>query len=97
MSESVEYFSLGNIYPNPFYSLATIPFQLVLGGYIRLELYDADGKLLHTLIDQCMMAGAHKVSVDKEALGLSSGSYVYQLIFGGIDGGLKKSKVLTIR
>ncbi|MHC4479298.1 MAG: FlgD immunoglobulin-like domain containing protein, partial [Planctomycetota bacterium] len=55
--------SLSN-YPNPFNSSTTISFSLREEGHAKLEIYDIQGRLVKTLIDGGMSAGASYVSWD---------------------------------
>jgi hypothetical protein len=72
--------SLEQNYPNPFNPRTTIAFNLVEEAPVTLEVFDAAGRLVATLVDGSKGAGRH--SVDFDALGLSSGIYFYRLRAG---------------
>ncbi|MCK4547968.1 MAG: T9SS type A sorting domain-containing protein [Candidatus Eisenbacteria sp.] len=53
--------ALGQNYPNPFNPETAIPFDLVEGGGVRLDIYDVQGKRVVTLVDGWFPAGLHHV------------------------------------
>jgi hypothetical protein len=71
----IEY-SLSN-YPNPFNSSTTIRYQIHKPGVVTLKVYDILGKELTTLINDNKIEGTYDFSFN--AVGLSSGVYIYQL------------------
>ena len=71
-------FALGQNYPNPFNPATAISFALPHADQIRIEVYDALGRLIRVLADGQFPAGAH--SVVFEAGNLASGVYLYRLI-----------------
>ena len=71
---------LGQNQPNPFGGTTTIEFELVEASDVTLEVFDALGRRVATLVDLTLPAGAH--SVDWNAGSLSSGVYVYTLRAG---------------
>lgn len=75
-------FKLGRNYPNPFNPSTTIEFSLKNGSNIQLNIYNALGQKITTLINTTLGAGVHSVKFD--ATGLSSGIYFYQLKANGI-------------
>ena len=52
-------FSLGMNYPNPVSHRTHIPFQLVKGSHVRMEIIDNKGALADVLLDGFMPAGSH--------------------------------------
>jgi len=64
-------------YPNPFNPSTTIQFQLNSATNVTLDIYNAIGQHVKTLVDQRMSAGSHQVLF--EAGDLSSGIYLYRL------------------
>jgi len=50
--------------PNPFNPSTTISFELARSGPVRLEIYDVQGRLVRTLEDRVLEAGAHSVPWD---------------------------------
>ncbi len=79
-------FSLQQNYPNPFNPQTTIPFQLPESMDVKLEIYNASGQLVRTLIQGARDAGAHRVTWDGRGdVGgaVGSGVYVYRLLGEG--------------
>ncbi len=54
-------FNLGQNYPNPFNPSTTIVFNLAREGMARLEIYDATGRLVDTLVDGSFGPGEHRI------------------------------------
>ncbi len=72
--------SLSQNYPNPFNQTTTISFELPQPGEIELKIYDITGALVETLIEERLLAGAHKVNWNADKL--ASGTYFYELKAG---------------
>ena len=82
-------FVLGQNYPNPFNSSTTIPFSLkaqgsMLKGSIptTLKIYNIQGQLVRTLVDEEKLAGDYRIiwdGKDNSGKEVSSGIYFYQL------------------
>lgn len=75
--------SLGDNYPNPFNPSTTIPFTLTEAGHVALQVYDVSGRLVSTLLEGQMTAGAHAVvfnAVKESGENLPSGIYFYKLV-----------------
>ena len=71
-------------YPNPFNSRTQIPYHLAAPGMVRLELYNALGQRVRTLVDQFQTAGAYQVpwdARDGQGAAVSSGVYVTRLYY----------------
>jgi len=64
--------------PNPFKGSTEIFFSLPKSEQVRLAIYDAQGRLVRTLVEGNRSAGTHQVSVS----GLESGVYFYRLEAG---------------
>ena len=64
-------------YPNPFNPQTTISFGLPESGQVRLTVHDLTGRLVATLVDGVVAAGAHEVGF--RAGDLPSGAYLYRL------------------
>ena len=72
---------IGN-YPNPFNPGTVIEYRLPEGRHaLRLDVLDAAGQLVCTLVRGSMDGGTHRVAFDAD--GLPSGSYVVRLVAGG--------------
>ncbi len=72
-----EEYALEQNYPNPFNPATTIKFGLKESGNVELEVYNAVGEKVMTVIHDHMEAGTHNVTV--QAGGLPSGVYFYKL------------------
>jgi hypothetical protein len=57
-------FTLYQAYPNPFNGSTRVAFLLDKTQKIRLQIYDLNGALVKTLVDQVAGAGAHEVVWD---------------------------------
>jgi hypothetical protein len=69
-----------SVSPNPTRGNASIAFSLPARGDVSLKLYDAQGRLVRTLVSGTREAGAHSVSLNGGSL--SSGVYFYRLQSG---------------
>lgn len=67
-------------YPNPFNHHTAIRFQLDQTQRVKIQLYNAEGRLLTTLFDAEKKPGFHEIIWDAQAL--SSGVYYYRLSAG---------------
>ncbi len=74
-------FELSQNYPNPFNPSTTIDYQLPVGGFAVLRVYDILGRRLETLVNDYVSSGAHSVKFNGEDL--SSGVYFYRLQVNG--------------
>jgi hypothetical protein len=72
-----ESFVLRQNQPNPFNPTTTIPFDLNESEQVRLEIFDATGRLVRVLADRTYPAGSHEVQFD--ASGLATGVYIFRL------------------
>jgi hypothetical protein len=64
-------------YPNPFNPTTVVSFSLPASGPVRLDVFDATGRKVQTLVNQVMSSGRHQVSID--AASWASGVYLYVL------------------
>lgn len=71
---------LAQNFPNPFNPETVIEFGLPKSEYAELNVYDASGKFVKTLLKQRMSAGRHTVNFN--AAGLNSGIYYYSIAAG---------------
>lgn len=67
-------------FPNPFNPVTTIAFNLNASVPVELKVYDMQGRLVSTLVNNTLPAGSHKATFDGSAL--SSGTYIYRLNAG---------------
>jgi hypothetical protein len=83
-------FSLSQNYPNPFNPVTKINFSIPKGDNVKIEIYDALGRLVDKLIDKYFSAGNYSVDFDASKLsggisakgGYASGVYFYRLTSG---------------
>ena len=68
------------IHPNPFNPTTAISFQLSAISDVKLSIYDMNGKIVATLINDNKSAGYYEVNWD--ASNFSSGIYFYRLQAG---------------
>ena len=71
-------------YPNPFYDLTTISFQVLLPGQYTLTVFDISGRKLAVLLDKKISEGNYSVQwdgTDNNGNQVSSGMYFYELSF----------------
>ncbi len=73
-------YALMQNYPNPFNPSTIINWQLAVGNYTTLKIYDVLGREVATLVDEFKEAGYYEVSFD--ASKLTSGIYFYKLKAG---------------
>jgi len=74
-------YKLGHNYPNPFNPTTTISYQLPKSSFIKLTIYDINGRLVDKLVDEKKNAGYY--SVEWNASNVSSGVYIYRIDAGG--------------
>ena len=67
-------------YPNPFNPITTISYQLPKSSFIKLAIYDVNGKLIETLVNDYKNAGYY--SVEWNADKICSGIYFYRIDAG---------------
>ena len=70
-------------YPNPFNPSTKISWQSPVGSHQTLEVFDALGKEVVTLVDEYKLAGRYEVEFNTEDL--SSGIYFYRLQAGAFN------------
>ncbi|MCX7835961.1 MAG: T9SS type A sorting domain-containing protein [bacterium] len=64
-------------YPNPFNASTTFSFSLPKEDWVSLKVYDLQGRLVATPVQERMSAGVHQIQWN--ASGLSSGTYIVRL------------------
>ena len=85
-----------SISPNPLNPKATLTFATSTPGMVRVQMFDVQGRLIRTLMDESSApAGYHDVTIDgKDANGNRLASGVYYLKIHSVDG--EVSKAITI-
>jgi aminopeptidase N len=76
-------FYLYQNFPNPFNSFTKIPFAIDINGYVKLEIFDVNGKKIRTLIEDFLTEGKIVEWDGKDNLGrvVASGIYLYRAQF----------------
>jgi len=80
-------FVLKQNYPNPFNPETNIEFSLPHSGNVQIRLVDMLGKEITLVNNKYYNKGNHKIILNADKLNLSSGGYIYTIIF--------ESRVLT--
>lgn len=70
-------FILNQNYPNPFNASTKISYDIPEATHLELSVYDINGKLITTLVNEFQNSGYH--SVDFNAEHLASGVYMFKL------------------
>jgi choice-of-anchor B domain-containing protein len=82
LPETIE---LAQNYPNPFNPMTQIRFQLSEVAAVELSIYDMQGRLVRTLVDEIYGPGVHNVvwnGRDNYGQPVASGQYIYRLNSG---------------
>ena len=72
--------------PNPFNPSTSIHYEIARESHARVDVFDARGAHIRTLIDAVQPAGSHRVEwngTDAGGVLLSSGVYFYRLVVDG--------------
>ncbi|NQS98264.1 MAG: T9SS type A sorting domain-containing protein [candidate division Zixibacteria bacterium] len=81
-----EAFRLCQNYPNPFNPETIIEFELPYSTEVRLKVFNINGQLVCSLINDYLEAGYHRIEWDggnQDGQALSSGIYFYRIKAGG--------------
>jgi hypothetical protein len=68
-------------YPNPFNPATTIKFDINKSGFVRLNVYDIQGRVVGELVKETLSPGTYEVSFNGE--NYTSGVYFYKLMTDG--------------
>lgn len=79
---------LGQAWPNPFNPITTVMYWLPGTADVQLSLYNLQGRLVRTLLDESRPAGSQYVQVDGS--GLASGLYLLELRVDNQAAGMQK-------
>jgi len=88
---------LGQCQPNPFNPTTWIPYELPVLAHVRVDVHDATGRHVATLVDAVQTAGGHAAVWDgRNARGepVASGVYFYRLTVAGQQSLVKKMVLL---
>ncbi|MBV6513400.1 MAG: hypothetical protein FMNOHCHN_02931 [Ignavibacteriaceae bacterium] len=91
-SYAVSDYTLHQNYPNPFNPATTISYSLKSAGHVKINIYNALGQLVKTLVDFEQTPGDYKVIFD--ASKLASGLYMYQMT---VDNFVSTKKMILIK
>ena len=75
-------FELYQNYPNPFNPSTTIRYDVGESSIVKLDIFNIQGQLIATLVDEYKSAGTHHAYWDgrnRSGSNCSSGVYIYQL------------------
>ena len=78
-------FLLKQNYPNPFNPITTIEFDIAVTGHVVLYIYNSNGQLVRTLVDEDLAPGQYHLQwngLDQQDRQLASGLYLYKLVSG---------------
>jgi len=73
-------YTLGQNFPNPFNPSTKINFSIPVEGFVTLDVYNAIGQKVASLVNETKTAGNY--SVDFDASSLTSGIYFYKISTG---------------
>ena len=73
----VKKYTLYQNYPNPFNPATKIKFDLPKNGFVRIQVFDVAGRLVHTLINDFKFRGSYEINFDGS--NLTSGVYFYKM------------------
>ncbi|MFQ6607704.1 MAG: T9SS type A sorting domain-containing protein [Fidelibacterota bacterium] len=93
-----EEFMVFQNYPNPFNPITSIAYQLPQSAKVKLSVYNLNGQLVATLVNQQKSAGYYSVQWDASNVG--SGIYIYQISMispGGTDEHLFRKKCVLVK
>ena len=84
-------------YPNPFNPSTTIEYQISTRGNVKIKVYDNNGRLIRSLLNEYKNVGRHKIiwngKNDRGEL-VASGSYFYQIQVGDF---LEAKKMILLK
>ena len=73
-------YALQQNFPNPFNPTTTISFQIPKSSFVKLNIYDVNGRLIETLVNENKNAGYYSISWSSEDI--VSGLYFYRIDAG---------------
>ena len=89
-------FALGANYPNPFNPSTVIPYQLMTTAQVRLDVFNALGQRMATLVEGVQRAGAYQArwnATDETGQAVAAGVYLYRLT---VDGASQTGRMVLI-
>jgi len=91
-ASTISNFELMQNYPNPFNSISNIKYKISKISYIKIKIFDINGKEIIDLINKKQNEGDYEVKFDGSKL--SSGIYFYSLYANGVRVDTKKMILL---
>lgn len=88
-------FKLGQNFPNPHTGFTTIPFTLHIASQVQIDIYDQQARKLAAIEKGFLASGDYQVPVDFNALGIASGTYLYQIQVSNSNGVFRQVKMMT--
>jgi len=80
-------FALHQNFPNPFNPATFIRYDIPKHAFVRLDVFDASGRVVNTLVNESKSPGSYEVVFD--ASSLSSGVYFYKITAGDFTSTMK--------
>jgi len=74
-------------FPNPFNPNTRLAFNIAHAGHVRLDIFDAAGRYIRTLVDEALPAGRHEAAWngrDSSGRSAASGVYFYSITADGL-------------
>jgi len=81
-------YSLAQNYPNPFNPETAINFSIKQAGKVSLKIYNLQGQLIRSLVDEDKLAGSYSIiwnGTNDQGIRVSSGTYLYTLKVNGFE------------
>jgi alkaline phosphatase D len=75
-------FAVLGVYPNPFTEMNTLHYSLAENAQVTIELLDAKGKVVRSLLNKELQAGIFSLQLD--GAGLAPGVYYYRMAVNGV-------------
>lgn len=72
----------GVVSPNPVNRQGVINYSNAISCPVTLEIFNANGMKVATIVNEYQKAGAHQAIIDTEALNIPSGNYTYRITMG---------------
>ena len=94
LQQDVEPLLWGN-FPNPFSETTTIAFSIAETQYVTLAIYDTQGQLIETLLNEKKEYGSHQIQFTPT--NLSEGIYIVKLITTGSKGTLEQNQKIIFK
>lgn len=83
ITELPDGYDLAQNYPNPFNPSTNIEYEIPEATHVKLEVFNAAGEHVQTIVDSEQSAGTHTATFD--AGNLASGTYIYRLQAGQVN------------